>query len=71
MQLVKPDLDSLLAAIVESSDDAIISKDRDGVVTSWNRGAQGIFGYTTEEAIGQPIAIIAAPERGSQSEFVK
>ena len=51
-----------LATIVESSDDAIISKDLEGVIVSWNRGAQRIFGFTEAEAVGQPITIIIPPE---------
>jgi PAS domain S-box-containing protein len=52
-----------LAAIVECSDDAIISKDIDGVITSWNAGAEQLFGYSAEEAIGQPVTIIVPPDR--------
>jgi PAS domain S-box-containing protein len=47
-----------LASIVENSDDAIISKTLDGIIVTWNRGAELIFGYTAEEAIGQPITIL-------------
>ena len=52
----------LLASIVESSDDAIISKDIHGVITSWNKGAERIFGYSAEEVVGKPISVIAAPD---------
>jgi PAS domain S-box-containing protein len=55
-----------LASIVESSDDAIVSKNLDGIITSWNRGAERVFGYTAEEAIGQPITIVTPQDRQSE-----
>jgi PAS domain S-box-containing protein len=51
------------ASIIEFSDDAIISKDLDGIITSWNNGAVRIFGYTAEEAIGKPVTILMPPDR--------
>ena len=54
---------SKLAAIVESTDDAILSKNLDGVITSFNAGAERLFGYTAQEAIGQPVTMLIPPDR--------
>jgi PAS domain S-box-containing protein len=60
----------MLSAIVSSSDDAIIGKDIDGVITSWNRAAERIFGYTATEAIGQSIRLIVPPARYEEEDDV-
>ena len=52
-----------IGSIVEFSDDAIVSKNLDGVITSWNGGAERLFGYSADEAIGQSITIIIPLER--------
>jgi len=59
-----------LAAIVESSEDAIISKSLDGIVRSWNVGAERLFGYMAEEAIGQPITFIIPPDRQDEEDLI-
>ncbi|MGZ5928714.1 MAG: PAS domain-containing protein, partial [Rhizomicrobium sp.] len=57
-----------LAALVASSDDAIISKTLEGIVTDWNRAAESIFGYRAEEMVGKPLALLLPPDREGEEE---
>jgi PAS domain S-box-containing protein len=59
-----------LASIVEFSDDAIVGKNLDGIITSWNRGAERVFGYLAEEVIGKPITILIPPERHHEENVI-
>ena len=59
-----------LAAIVESSDDAIVSKTLQSIILSWNQGAERLFGYSAHEAIGQPITILLPPDRRDEEQQI-
>jgi PAS domain S-box-containing protein len=59
-----------LTAIVESSDDAIVSKDLNGVIMSWNKGAEKLFGYAAEEVIGKSIMILIPPDRADEETWI-
>src|SRR5580658_3116145 len=65
-RLLDEEMRSRLAAIVESSDDAIVAKDLDGFITNWNSSAERIFGYREDGVLGKPITIIIPPELQAQ-----
>jgi PAS domain S-box-containing protein len=60
----------LLASIVDSSNDAIVSKSLDGVITSWNRGAVALYGYEAEEILGKPFSLLLHPESSGEMETI-
>ena len=55
-----------LSAIVESAEDAVISKTLDGIITTWNAGAERIFGYTADEAIGRPVTMLIPADHSDE-----
>lgn len=58
------------AAIIESSDDAILSKDLNGTIMTWNHGAELLFGYTAEETVGRPVTILIPMDRQDEEPFI-
>ncbi|PYR14357.1 MAG: hypothetical protein DMG00_03825 [Acidobacteria bacterium] len=67
----RPDEAALLAAIVEFSDDAIISSDLNGIITSWNPAAERLYGYSASEILGQPNQLIIPPDRQAEEKSVR
>src|SRR5205085_2631327 len=59
-----------LAAIVAGSDDAIYSESLDGAITSWNPGAERLYGYTAEEVLGKPVSMLSPPDRQGEMEAI-
>jgi PAS domain S-box-containing protein len=70
VDLAAPAPELLLSAIIDSSDDAIVSKSLDGLVTSWNSSAERIFGYTADEMRGRPVALLLPPGREAEEEEI-
>ena len=61
---------ALLASIVDSSDDAIVAKTPNGIITSWNRGAEQVYGYSAEEVVGKPISVVTSPDRPNEMDEI-
>jgi PAS domain S-box-containing protein len=59
-----------IVSIVESSDDAVVSKDLNGIIATWNKGAERLFGYTAEEVIGKPVSILIPPDRQEEEPVI-
>jgi PAS domain S-box-containing protein len=69
-QTLADEKQAVLAAIIESSDDAIISKNLDSIITTWNKGAENIFGYTEKEAVGKHISLLLPQDRLSEEDVI-
>lgn len=70
LRLESPKSNALLAAIVQGSADAILSKTLDGTITSWNKAAERMYGYTAEEVIGRPVSILLPPDRPGEVDHI-